>query len=309
MHEITVIGSLNMDLVVRAPRVPLAGETIAGTSCHLIPGGKGANQAVAASRAGASTHMIGCVGQDAFGPALLGSLTEAGVNTSGVQVLPDISTGTAAIIVEENGENRIIIVPGTNALVSTSFIEELWADISHSDMILLQHEIPLQTVHKVVEQAHQNGIKVILNAAPIYAIPLEILKKLDVLIINETEGSTLSGITILDQKTAFDAATYLHGSGVRSVIITLGSEGAVFVNNILRLYQPAFKVKVVDTTAAGDTFVGAYAASILEGKSEPDALLYASAAAALAVTRIGAQISIPDRLETLEFIKKETPLN
>ena len=304
MSMVTVIGSLNMDMVVRTQRSPEAGETIAGTEFGLVPGGKGANQAIASSRFGASTTMVGGVGGDAFGPVLLDSLKGSGVLTEYVKVCGDVSTGTATIIVEENGENRIIIVGGANTLITPEYIESIWPSIARSSIILLQHEIPLETIALIIERAAAEGIAVYLNPAPCYPISDDLLSKISVLILNETEGTALSGVEITDKETATLAAAALLKKGVNTVIVTLGQQGSVLVNHESQIFQPAFKVKAVDTTAAGDTFVGVFAASILEGKSESAALLLATAAAGLTVTRKGAQPSIPDHEEIFAFLSK-----
>lgn len=302
MGYITVIGSLNMDLVVRTPKIPRAGETLAGTDFHLIPGGKGANQSVALARAGAVTRMVGCVGMDAFGPVLLQSLSSAGVDILAVAKLEGAPTGTATILVEEGGENRIIIVAGANGMVSTDYIQTQWPAIQQSDLILLQHEIPLPTIHAIIERAYADGIRVILNPAPIYPIPMSILSKIDTLILNEVEAAALTGLDVFDRTTAREAARSLLNQGVDTAIITLGSRGAVLQNARQELFQPAFKVDVVDTTAAGDTFTGGYAACIINDQQPAEALLYATAASALAVTRLGAQTSIPNGDEVRAFI-------
>ena len=303
MGLISVIGSLNMDLVVRATKMPRAGETLAGSDFHLIPGGKGANQAVAAARAGATTAMVGCLGADAFAPVLLESLTAAGVDTRCVARLAGISTGTATILLEESGENRIIIVAGANGQVSEERVAAQWEHIAQSDLILLQHEIPLPTVHTVIARAHSAGIPVMLNPAPIYPIPAQILAQVDTLILNEIEASFLTDSPVSDPHSAGNAAAKLAGLGVQTAIITLGSQGALLFSAAGgEIYQPAFQVTAVDTTAAGDTFVGGYAASLLAGASPAEALRYASSAAALAVTRLGAQTSIPTRVEVEAFL-------
>ena len=306
MGTITVIGSLNMDLVVRSAKIPRPGETLAGSDFHLIPGGKGANQAVAAARAGAATAMVGCLGADAFAPVLLESLIAAGVDTRGVARLAGISTGTATILLEEGGENRIIIVAGANGQVSEEVVNANWEQIAQSDLILLQHEIPLSTVHAVIARAHSEGIRVLLNPAPIYPIPLQILAQVDTLILNEIEASFLTGSPVSDPHSAAQAAAKLVTLGVQTAIITLGPQGALLFSSAGgEMYQPAFQVTPIDTTAAGDTFVGGYAASLLAGASPAEALRYAAAAAALAVTRLGAQTSIPARAEVEAFLAEQ----
>jgi ribokinase len=301
--EIFVIGSLNMDLVVRTTRLPQAGETLAGSEFHLIPGGKGANQAVAASRSGANTHMIGCVGDDAFGEIMLESLRNANVDVNGVSRLNGISTGTATIIVEESGENRIIIIPGANGRVTYNLVEQKWDLIARSDMVILQYEIPLTTVHSIIKNCQQQNIPVLLNPAPMYPIPMDILSALDTLVVNEAEAANLTEISIGGLDSAKESARKILQSGVKTVIITLGENGAILLDNNGFIYHPGYKIPVVDTTAAGDTFVGGYAASINEGKSSTKALEYACAASAIAVTKLGAQTSIPSRDEVEIFLQ------
>jgi ribokinase len=305
MGIISVIGSLNMDLVVSAERIPNSGETIAGIDFQLIPGGKGANQAIASSRFGAETSMVGCVGKDSFGSILLESLKNSSVSTKNIKCIDEISTGTATIIVEKNGENRIIVVPGANGLVSPEYVDSVWTEISRSSIILLQHEIPIDTISIIVGRAASKGITVILNPAPYYPISDNILSLIDVIILNETEGSALSGLSISNKETAIEAARKMLDKGVRLVILTLGNQGSVLVSHEEEIFQPAFKVQPVDTTAAGDTFVGVYAASVLDCKSKKEALLYATAAAGLTVTKKGAQPSIPTYKEVFEFINNQ----
>jgi ribokinase len=305
MGLITVIGSMNMDMVVQAERLPDAGETIAGNDFHLIPGGKGANQAVAASRAGATVQMFGCVGRDAFGRVLLDSLASAGVEVKHIRQMENVPTGTATILVDNHGENRIIIVPGTNGQVTRKMIEEEWRAISVSDMVLLQHEIPLESVQAAILKAHSQGIRVVLNPAPVYPIPEKVLACVDVLILNENEASVLTGLPVTDSASARKAAARLREKGAGTVIITLGSGGVVLQNGIEDLFQPAFKVGVVDSTAAGDTFTGCYAAAVHQGYTAREALIYATAASALAVTRLGAQTSIPSREDVLSFMQNQ----
>ena len=302
MGMITVIGSLNMDLVVRTPKIPRAGETLAGSAFQMIPGGKGANQAVAAARAGAVTQMVGCVGQDAFGQELLKSLTRSRVEVSGVETRQEISTGTATILVEDSGQNRIIVVAGANGKVSPQLIEQHWSDIQKSDMILLQHEIPLETVHFVLQKAGSGHIATLLNPAPVYEIDPDTLRLVDILILNDLEAAALTRQPVNSEKSALEAANILQKQGAGSVIVTLGALGAVFKDSMNALYQPAYEVEVVDSTAAGDAFIGAYAASFLSTHDPTSALLFATATSALAVTRLGAQTSIPRKEEVEKFI-------
>lgn len=297
MGRIAVIGSMNMDLVVRAMRAPEPGETLAGSDLQVIPGGKGANQAIAASRTGVETIMVGCVGADTFGSTLINSIIQANIDTRGVRVIEGISTGTAIIIVEDSGENRIIIIPGANSQVSPHFVLDQWDAISKSDVILLQHEIPLTTVRTIIIKAHSEGIRIVLNPAPIYPIPVDILSMVDILVVNETEATELTSLDVTTNETAFKAADLLFHQGVKTVIITMGRSGAVLVDGQNQLYQPAIPVEAVDTTAAGDTFVGSFTACIVQGKTPKEALVYATSAASLCVTRFGAQPSIPTQQE------------
>jgi ribokinase len=221
----------------------------------------------------------------------------------GVSQLSGISTGTATIIVEEGGENRIIIIQGANGRISYDLVEQKWEMITRSDLVILQHEIPLTTVHSIIINCHLLDIPVLLNPAPMYSIPPEILAVLDTLIVNEAEAAALTEISIGGLDSAKASARKILDSGVKTVIITLGVNGAILLDNKGFIYHPGYKVQVVDTTAAGDTFVGGYAASKTEGKSSIDALEYACAASALSVTRLGAQTSIPTRDEVEIFLQ------
>lgn len=302
MSQIAVIGSMNMDMVVCTSRFPKAGETISGDDFKLAPGGKGANQAVAASRSGAATSFVGCVGDDAFGQVLLDSLTKSGVDINNIRTVKELPTGTATIIVEKNGENRIIIVPGANAQVGMNDVEAALPLIKSAKIVLLQFEIPLDTVFRTIHYASQWGCKVILNAAPAYDIPSDLYQKIDFIIINENEAAFLSSIKVTDGDSAIRAARILLEKGVKNVIVTLGEQGAVLVMPDEHLYAPAIPVKVIDTTAAGDSFVGAFAAALVNGSDLKSAVQYAVAAGCLAVTKLGAQPSIPTRQEIKNFL-------
>lgn len=306
MPKISVIGSLNMDLIVQLERMPLSGETIAGMGLKLVPGGKGANQAVAVSKAGAEATMYGCIGDDSFGEELLGSLEHAGVNVSEIIVSNVESTGIAAILLESSGENRIIVIPGSNKLVDNDFVNSLWNKITESDLIVLQHEIPLSTCHYIINLANEASIPVLLNPAPFYPIPAEILKKVEYLVTNETELQGLLDYKASSAEDLIIASYPLLETGLKNLIITLGKEGSVLLNKDMEIRQPAFYVDPVDTTAAGDTFVGFFAATMLTDHDPRKALEIASAAAAIAVTKLGAQTSIPsiDEVQALIFKNK-----
>jgi len=296
-----------MDVVVQVNNIPRKGETILGKNFSLVPGGKGANQAVSASRAGSSTKFFGCVGDDIFGKMALSQMDQAGVDISGIRLINGKMTGFANIILDAKGENRIIIIPGANEFVTVDYIDEEWKNISKSKLILIQHEIPLATLHHIIKKAKKFGLKVILNPAPFFSIPSDILKSLDFLILNEIEASALFCSPIKDKDSAINAAIKrFPESENTTLIITLGNKGAVLVSKENCLYQPAFNVKVIDTTAAGDTFVGSFASSIISSENIKYSLLYASAAAALAVTKLGAQTSIPNNKEIMELILNQT---
>lgn len=306
MNRISVIGSLNMDLVIQTERMPLAGETISGRDFNLIPGGKGANQAIAAAKAGGSTSMFGCVGDDEFGEVLLNSLKDAGVNTTNVSKTSKVRTGVASIILESSGENRIIIISGANHLVDAAYVDSHWDEIGLSSLILLQHEIPLETCHYIIEKAHASSIPVLLNPAPFHEIPTDILKKVDYLVVNEIELQGIVPAQVSSIEDVIRAGKEINQMGVKQVLITLGGDGAVLVTNEEIIHQPAFTVDAVDTTAAGDTFVGYFATAIINGLGLKQALVNSCGAAALAVTKVGAQSSIPCNEDTQSFVQKYT---
>lgn len=305
MVEISVIGSLNMDLVVKTSRLPEGGETIFGEAFNLIPGGKGANQAVASSRAGVKTKMFGCLGSDPFSKVLLESLTDSGVDVDGLEILDGESTGVASIILDQYAENRIIVIPGANHRVDPEYVDRHWEEIRKSALIIMQHEIPIETITYIINKAELEDIPVLLNPAPYHPISDEVMGKIDYLIPNEIEAKLLSGIEVIDEESVRSTSELFTSKGVGHVIITLGSEGAVCFANDEFIEQPAFSVTAVDTTAAGDTFVGYFGASIVSGKSLKEALEIAAAASALTVTKLGAQSSIPDISATKRFLKEK----
>ena len=304
MSDIVVIGSLNMDLVVRAGRMPAAGETIVGSEFKLIPGGKGANQAVAAARMGGAVSMVGRVGGDPFGETLRRSLSEQGVDVGRVRVDEDAPTGTAFIVVEEGGENRIIIVSGANGRVGADDLREAEPLIAAAKAMVLQFEVRLETVEQAMRVAREHDVPVILNPAPAYEVSLDFLHGLKYLVMNETECETITGISCDESEAVEDAADLLRRKGVETVIITLGANGALVAAGGGIEHVPGYPVEALDTTAAGDAFVGALAASVARGKPLAEAVRLANAAGAITVTRVGAQPSLPTWQEVAGFLEE-----
>lgn len=292
--KVVIVGSLNMDLVTRAPRLPRAGETLAGQSFVTVPGGKGANQAVAAARLGASVAMIGCVGDDAYGEQLRAALLAEGVDCQAVTPVSGESTGVALIVVDDSSQNAIVIVAGGNGHVTASVVDSFDALLCQAEVIICQLEVPLDTVGHVLKRGHELGKTVILNPAPASGpLPAQWFAWIDYLIPNESEATALTGLPVDSTASADAAATALLDAGVSKVIVTLGEQGALFASKSRSEHFPAPKVEPIDTTAAGDTFVGGFAAALADGKSESDAIRFGQVAAALSVTRSGAQPSIP----------------
>lgn len=292
--KVVIVGSLNMDLVTRAPRLPRAGETLAGQSFVTVPGGKGANQAVAAARLGASVAMVGCVGDDAYGEQLRTALLAEGIDCQAVTPVSGESTGVALIVVDDSSQNAIVIVAGGNGHLTASVVDSFDALLSGAEVIICQLEVPLDTVGHVLKRGHELGKTVILNPAPASGpLPAEWFAWIDYLIPNESEATALTGLRVDSTASADAAASALLKAGVSKVIVTLGEQGALFASASRSEHFPAPKVQPVDTTAAGDTFVGGFAAALADGKSESDAIRFGQVAAALSVTRSGAQPSIP----------------
>lgn len=311
---ILAVGSLNMDQVVRVKRLPVMGETLLGAgSLQLVPGGKGANQAVAMARLGATVNMAGRVGDDPFGAQLLQALRTSKVNHDLVFIDNQEASGVAFIFLSATGENAIVVAPGANMRVGddTRQNEQILAALPAARALVLQLEIPLETVKTLIAAGHQVRVPVILNLAPASALPLETLRQLDVLVVNETEACLLRDALSNDQETgstleslsdAFALARDLQSRGIASVVITLGAQGALLVSGQQQIHVPAPRVQVVDTTAAGDCFTGAFTVALTEGQEMARALDFAIHASALKVTKFGAQSGLPTRAE-VEAIK------
>lgn len=292
---IAVVGSINMDLVTYTGTAPRAGETVTGDDFRTAHGGKGANQAVAAARLGGRVTLIGCVGSDGFGAEMRAGLAAQGVDTAGVRTVPGPS-GVAAITVEATGQNRIIVVPGANGQL-LELTDEDRAGIAACRYLLLQLESPVQTVVAAAEAAQAAGVTVILTPAPARPLPAELLDAVDWLVPNETELQVLTGLPTGTRAEIERAARELGGRAAQ-VVVTLGERGCLFVpQDGPALAAPAQPVRAVDTTAAGDTFTGALAVALGEGRDMAGALAFANRAAAIAVTRHGAQPSMPARAE------------
>jgi ribokinase len=288
---VTVVGSINMDLVTIASRFPSQGETILGEEFHLIPGGKGANQAVAAARLGAEVHMIGAVGADAFGNELVRALEREGVNIDHIKKVPDHGTGIASITISEQ-DNRIIVVPGANHSLLPEDIDRYESVIANSDACVFQLEIPMPVVQRAVSLAKKHRVRVILNPAPAQPLPRELVEKVDFLTPNEHERNVIFE--------HIDAAAFAD-----KVIVTEGARGVTIQKDGKPMLIPGFRVPVVDTTGAGDTFNGALAVALSKGMSLEDACRFANAAAALSVTKLGAQGGMPTEEEVKQFLQEK----
>lgn len=296
-QKLCVLGSINIDYVIRVPYFANAGETLQGRDFHLAYGGKGANQAVAAARLGAAVQFIGAIGDDAIGQTMKRAFADEGIDTAAIMTVPHQSTGLAMIQVADSGENSIVIAAGANADLTAETIQPYQAHIADSALLLTQLETPLQAVEFAAKYAKQAGATVVLNPAPARPLPESLLANIDIITPNETEAEILTGVKIADEQTACQAAAILHQKGIATVIITLGAKGVYLSENGQGQRLAGFVVKAIDTTAAGDTFNGGLVTALLEGKPMVEAIKFAQQAAALSVTRRGAQSSIPYRTE------------
>lgn len=296
-RQILVVGSSNTDMVIKAVHLPRPGETILGGTFFMNPGGKGANQAVAIARLGGPVTFICKTGSDIFGHQSQQLFEEEGINTSYVFSDSGNPSGVALITVDEKAENCIVVASGANANLLPSDLEKAEEAIERADLVLMQLEVPMETVCFVADIAWQKGKKVILNPAPAHPLPVDLLRHLYLITPNETEAEMITGVKITDESSAGEAARALSGMGVQHVIITLGSKGALIYSNGKAEMVPALKVEAVDTTAAGDVFNGALTVALSEGRSLKEAARFACKASAISVTRVGAQSSAPYRNE------------
>lgn len=294
MKKIAVVGSLNMDIVIETPHMPKGGETISGRNVTLIPGGKGANQAYAVGKLGGDITMIGAVGRDSSGDALLENLKSVNVNVSGIRRMEEGVTGQAYITVDDHGENSIILIAGTNRLVTKELIDDHMDVLRECDIVIMQLEIPLDVVEYVKEFAVEEGKTVIVDPAPaISNIPDHFWKGIDYIKPNETELAILTGLKMETREELVQGARMMIEKGVKNVIVTLGGDGCLFVTNETEEFFPSHKVKAVDTTAAGDSFTAAFALALSQGKEYKEAIELGQKVSSIVVTRKGAQTSIP----------------
>jgi ribokinase len=299
--RIVTVGSINMDVVNRVEKHPMPGETIRGKGTQYIPGGKGANQAIAAAKAGGDVFMVGAVGSDGFGTQLRNSLNVEGINTEYV-FTKECTSGLAFITVNAHGENNIILSEGANGELSASDVENALS-VLNADVVLLQNEIPMEITYKAIKIARNQGARVFYNPAPAYKLSNELISNVDVLILNETEASIVLNQELSSQNDFAQAAKRLVSTGAKSVILTLGSDGAVYTDGLQTIRMKAFSVEAIDTTAAGDTFIGVFS-TVFNGTNAMKALQFAAAGSAISVTRSGAQVSIPTRQEIEIFLKE-----
>ena len=302
-RSIVVVGSSNTDMIIRVPRIPRAGETLLGGEFLTAAGGKGANQAVGAARAGGKVAFIARVGRDAFGDQAIAGLLRDGIDVSRVFRDKLTPSGVALIFVAQDGENSIAVAGGANTKLSPSDVKKAAGVIRSAGLLVAQLETPLATVTAAVELAVKAGVPVILNPAPARPLPNSLLARISILTPNETEAELLTGIKVTDAAAAAKACSKLRSRGVGIVILTLGERGAFLADANGQRLVPGFKVKTVDSTAAGDIFNGALSVALAEGKAVFDAVRFANAAAALSVTRLGAQPSAPSRADIEKFIR------
>ena len=306
MNKIVVIGSSNVDLLMKMDHLPEKGETVTDAEFFQVYGGKGANQAVAAARAGGNVAFVNCVGEDAYTPQMVQNYKNDGIDTRFVFQEKGVASGHALIMIGGAGMNYLSVAPGANYQLTPEKINKAMPVIEQAAMIVMQYEIQEETIKYVIDIANRKGIPVMWNCAPARAFDVSYIPKINILVLNEVEAGFLAGMQVENESDAEVAAKKLVDKGVGKVIITLGSKGAFVLTKTEKVSVPSFKVEAVDTTAAGDTFCGAFAVAIVEGKSLNDALQFASAAAAISVTRMGAQPSAPKREEIDAFLENHS---
>jgi ribokinase len=303
-NDIVVVGSLNMDMVIKVEKRPRTGETILGKDFFMSPGGKGANQAYAASLLGGSVSMIGCIGSDIFGDSLKNHLDKGGVDTSYIKRVEKKSSGMAFITLEKDGNNSIIVAPGANAEVTPEMIQEREEVLANAKLLIVQLEIPFLSVYEAVKIAKKYNVPVLLDPAPAQQLPSELLQHIDYITPNETEIFQLTGIEVTDTKTAQVASIKLIEKGVKTVFVKMGEKGVTVVNSNRSSYIEGHKVQAVDTTGAGDSFAGAVGVALVQGMDVWTAAYYGNAVAAITVTRKGAQNAMPTKDEVQKFLEE-----
>ena len=308
MPHIAVVGSLNMDLVVQMPAIPKPGETLVGGVFNTYPGGKGANQAIAAARMGARVSLIGRVGADAFGTQLLHAVEHEDIETRHIAVDQESATGVALITVDRQGQNSISVASGANYRLTAEDVRSAWDQMERVDLLVMPLETPLESLSAAAELAMTHSARIILNPAPAQQLRDDFLEVLDVIVPNESEAEFLTGIAVDSDKNARQAAKALLAQGPSAVIVTLGERGALVAEGAADdpffHHLEAYKLEAIDATAAGDCFMGAFATCFAEGLTLLEAARFANAAAALSVTKHGAQPSLPHRVDVDEFIRE-----
>lgn len=303
-NKLIVLGSVNADHVLQVPSFPRPGETLVGSNYQVIAGGKGANQALAAAKLNANIGFIACVGDDAFGLKIRDDFQSQGIDISGVNVIPNCPTGIAIIQVSAQGENSICLSSEANAKLTAQCIEPYLDKIRQAQYLLMQLETPLEGIILAARAAKQSATQVILNPAPAQNLPDSLLQLVDIITPNETEAQILTKVHVCDESSAKKAADILHDKGIAMVLITLGAKGVYFSQNKQGKIIAGFKVDVVDTTAAGDTFNAAFVTGLMEDMPLDYAIYFAHAAAAISITRFGAQPSLPNRDEVMRFLEQ-----
>lgn len=302
--KIVVVGSSNTDMIIKLDKIPVPGETVLGGEFSTAAGGKGANQAVAAARAGGDVTFIASVGNDSLGTQAIEGFVRDGINVDYIKKVNNAASGVALIFVDKGGENSIAVASGANSLLCPERIIDTKQVISQARILLMQLETPIETVTKAAQLAHEAGVQIILNPAPAQHLDDELLKMISILTPNEIEAELLTNIKVEDEASAQNATEVLLGKGIDSVLITLGARGVFLSNGKKQELIPGYNVEAVDTTAAGDVFNGALAVGLAENKPIDEAIQFANAAAALSVTKLGAQPSAHSRIEIDSFLNK-----